>query len=187
MTQKWPWSRLLSRRRGVAWRGQIAPVDSPESGAPFQIERAMALTLRFTAPLSTDYWDWLDYTIVEDGRRDVGRLYEDRHSRPELRWFWNVETKAPAHRRRGFVFPLSHAPFEKVSLTGGRRNCGGHRDSLRRLSYVPLRSQPTSTAEKAVPFPSVVRRSCFSCRTSNCSIGPARFRLILDGSACITL
>ena len=71
MTQKWPWSRLLSRRRGVAWRGQIAPVDSPESGAPFQIERAMALTLRFTAPLSTDYWDWLDYTIVEDGRRDM--------------------------------------------------------------------------------------------------------------------
>jgi hypothetical protein len=30
----------------------------------------------------------------------------------------NVETKAPAHRR-GFVFPLSHAPSEKVSLTGG--------------------------------------------------------------------
>ena len=33
--------------------------------------RATALTLRFTAPLSTDYWDWLDYTIVEDGRRDM--------------------------------------------------------------------------------------------------------------------
>ena len=48
----------------------------------------MALTLRFAAPLSTDYRDWLDYTIVEDGRRDVSRLYEDRHSRPELRWFW---------------------------------------------------------------------------------------------------
>ena len=47
----------------------------------------MALTLRFTAPSSDDR-DWLDYTIVEDGRRDVGRLYEDRHSRPELRWFW---------------------------------------------------------------------------------------------------
>ena len=36
----------------------------------------MALTLRFTAPSSDDR-DWLDYTIVEDGRRDVGRLYED--------------------------------------------------------------------------------------------------------------
>ena len=50
----------------------------------------MALMLRFTAPLSTDYRDWLDYTIVEDGRRDVSRLYEDRHSRPELRWFWST-------------------------------------------------------------------------------------------------
>ena len=49
-------------------------------------ERAMALTLRFTA----DYRDRLDYTIVEDGRRNVGRLYEDRHSRPELRWFWSI-------------------------------------------------------------------------------------------------
>ena len=33
--------------------------------------------------------DWLDYVIVEDGR-DVGRLYEDRLSRPELRWFWSI-------------------------------------------------------------------------------------------------
>jgi hypothetical protein len=49
----------------------------------------MALTLRFTAPSSDDR-DSLDYTIVEDGRRDVGRLYEDRHSRPELRWFWSI-------------------------------------------------------------------------------------------------
>jgi hypothetical protein len=49
----------------------------------------MALTLRFTAPSSDDR-DWLDYTIVEDGRRDVGRLYEDRHSRPELRWVWSI-------------------------------------------------------------------------------------------------
>jgi hypothetical protein len=30
-----------------------------------------------------------DYVIVEDGR-DVGRLYEDRHSKPELRWFWSI-------------------------------------------------------------------------------------------------
>jgi hypothetical protein len=51
--------------------------------------RAMALALRFTAPSSDDR-DWLDYTIVEDGRHDVGRLYEDRHSRPELRWFWSI-------------------------------------------------------------------------------------------------
>jgi hypothetical protein len=38
---------------------------------------------------SPAYRDWLDYVIVEDGR-DVGRIYEDRHSRPELRWFWSI-------------------------------------------------------------------------------------------------
>jgi hypothetical protein len=31
----------------------------------------------------------LDYVIVENGR-DVGRVYEDRHSRPELRWYWSI-------------------------------------------------------------------------------------------------
>jgi hypothetical protein len=47
------------------------------------------LTLRCTGLSSPAYRAWLDYIIVEDGR-DVGRVYEDRHSRPELRWFWSV-------------------------------------------------------------------------------------------------
>jgi hypothetical protein len=47
------------------------------------------LTLHPTGLSSPAYRDWLDYVIVEDGR-DVGRVYEDRHSRPELRWFWSV-------------------------------------------------------------------------------------------------
>jgi hypothetical protein len=37
------------------------------------------LTLRPTGLSSSAYQDWLDYLVVEDGR-DVGRLYEDRHS-----------------------------------------------------------------------------------------------------------
>ena len=49
----------------------------------------MTLALRRTALSSPAYQDWLDYVIVEDGR-DVGRLYEDRHSRPEYRWFWSI-------------------------------------------------------------------------------------------------
>jgi hypothetical protein len=49
----------------------------------------MPLTLRRTGLSSPAYRDWLDYVIVEDGR-DVGRVYEDRHSRPELRWFWSI-------------------------------------------------------------------------------------------------
>src|ERR1700730_3467097 len=47
------------------------------------------LTLRPTGLSSPAYRDWLDYVIVEDGR-DVGRVYEDRHSRLELRWFWAI-------------------------------------------------------------------------------------------------
>jgi hypothetical protein len=47
------------------------------------------LTLRPTGLSSPAYRDWLDYVIVEN-RRNVGRLYEDRHSRPELRWFWPI-------------------------------------------------------------------------------------------------
>jgi hypothetical protein len=47
------------------------------------------LTLRRTALASPAYQDWLDYIIIDDGR-DVGRLYEDRHSRPEYRWFWSI-------------------------------------------------------------------------------------------------
>jgi hypothetical protein len=47
------------------------------------------LTLRCTGLSSPAYRDWIDYVIVEDGR-DVGRVYEDRHSRPELRWFWSI-------------------------------------------------------------------------------------------------
>jgi hypothetical protein len=48
------------------------------------------LTLHRTALSSPVYCDWLDYIIVAHGR-DVGRLYEDRHS-PELRWFWSITT-----------------------------------------------------------------------------------------------
>ena len=49
----------------------------------------MALTLRPAGLSSPAFADWLDYVIVEDGR-DVGRLYEDRHSPPEYRWFWSI-------------------------------------------------------------------------------------------------
>jgi hypothetical protein len=47
------------------------------------------LTLRPTGLSSPAFRDWLDYVIVEDGR-DVGRLYEDRQTLPDLRWFWSI-------------------------------------------------------------------------------------------------
>ena len=49
----------------------------------------MALTLRPTGLSSPAYQDWADYIVGDDGR-DVGRIYEDRHSRPALRWFWSI-------------------------------------------------------------------------------------------------
>ena len=49
----------------------------------------MALTLRRIGRSSAPHRDWLDYVIVNDGR-DVGRLYEDQHTRPQLRWFWSI-------------------------------------------------------------------------------------------------
>ena len=49
----------------------------------------MPLTLRPTGLSSPAYRDWLDYVIVADGRA-VGRIYEDRHTSPDLRWFWSI-------------------------------------------------------------------------------------------------
>jgi hypothetical protein len=74
----------------VAPAGGVAPVDSPESfwARPSRSSAHDGPNAPFYYP--TDYRDWLDYTIVEDGRRDVSRLYEDRHSRPDLRWFWSI-------------------------------------------------------------------------------------------------
>jgi hypothetical protein len=49
----------------------------------------MSLTLRPTGLSSPAYRDWLDYIVLEDGRA-VGRMYEDRQTLPELRWFWSI-------------------------------------------------------------------------------------------------
>jgi hypothetical protein len=77
------WDRSLGGLGRV--RGAVQQENSPE------IESFLDwfLSLRRTGLSSPAYRDWLDYVIVEDGR-DVGRLYEDRHSRPELRWFWSI-------------------------------------------------------------------------------------------------
>jgi hypothetical protein len=49
----------------------------------------MPLTLRPTALSSPAYRDWADYIVREDSRA-VGRIYEDRHTLPGLRWFWSI-------------------------------------------------------------------------------------------------
>jgi hypothetical protein len=43
----------------------------------------MPLTLRPTGLSSPAYRDWLDYVVIQDDRA-VGRIYEDRHTPPDL-------------------------------------------------------------------------------------------------------
>jgi hypothetical protein len=50
---------------------------------------AMALSLRPTGLASGAFADWADYCVIEDGQV-IGRIYEDRYSRPALRWFWLI-------------------------------------------------------------------------------------------------
>jgi hypothetical protein len=47
------------------------------------------LTLRASGLSSPTFRRQLDYTVIEDGRA-IGRMYEDRHALPELRWSWLI-------------------------------------------------------------------------------------------------
>ena len=47
------------------------------------------ITLRPSGLSSSAYRDWGDYIVLEDGRA-VGRIYEDRHTLLDLRWFWSI-------------------------------------------------------------------------------------------------
>ena len=47
------------------------------------------LTLRPTGLSPPIYRDQFDYEVLEDGH-PIGRMYEDLHALPELRWFWSI-------------------------------------------------------------------------------------------------
>ena len=49
----------------------------------------MPLTLRPTGLSSPAYVDQPDYIVCEDGKA-IGRMYQDRQTLPELRWFWSI-------------------------------------------------------------------------------------------------
>ena len=48
-----------------------------------------SISLRPTGLSPLIYRDQLDYEVLEDGR-PAGRMYEDLHALPELRWFWSI-------------------------------------------------------------------------------------------------
>src|SRR5947209_17350002 len=49
----------------------------------------MALTVRPTGLESPAYNDLKDYTVFS-GRWGIGRIYEERGARPDLRWYWTL-------------------------------------------------------------------------------------------------
>ena len=57
----------------------------------------MPLTLRPTGLSSPAYADKLDYVVCEDGKV-IGRIYEDWHMLPDLRWFWSITVYVDAKR-----------------------------------------------------------------------------------------
>jgi hypothetical protein len=49
----------------------------------------MALSLRQTGLASPAFAEWAYYCVVEDGQV-IGRIYEDRNTPAEYRWFWSI-------------------------------------------------------------------------------------------------
>ena len=56
----------------------------------------MSLTVRKTGSASLAYQQWADYTVYDNGRA-IGRIYEDRATRPALRWFWSITMIGARH------------------------------------------------------------------------------------------
>jgi hypothetical protein len=61
----------------------------PKEVSAIDQARRPELRLRRTGLSPPIYRDQLDYEVVQDGRV-VGRIYEDPHTLPELRWFWSI-------------------------------------------------------------------------------------------------
>jgi hypothetical protein len=78
-----------SYRTATATAGSPQLADMPELRCISCYDCSMPLTSRPTGLSSPAYWDWLDYVIVADDRA-VERIYEDRHTPPDLRWFWSI-------------------------------------------------------------------------------------------------
>jgi hypothetical protein len=62
------------------------------------------MTLRRTGLSPPVYRDQLDYEVIEDGRA-IGRIYEDLHALPELRWFWSITVFVGLSTRRRDEWP----------------------------------------------------------------------------------
>jgi hypothetical protein len=66
---------------------EAAPVGLPSGAALFL--PAMTLWLRRSGLVSPADADRADYLVIEH-EKVVGRIYEDRHTPAEYRWFWSI-------------------------------------------------------------------------------------------------
>ena len=57
---------------------------------------AMSLSMRKTGLASPAYADRFDCVVYDDGR-PIGRIYDDRHALPELRWYWSLTLLGAGH------------------------------------------------------------------------------------------
>lgn len=76
---------------------------------------SMPLSLRHAGPSPPDP-DRKDYVVMDDGR-EVGRIYEDRTTPPELRWYWSIIVVRANHAGiktsgRAATFETAKAEFQ---------------------------------------------------------------------------
>ena len=114
----------------------------------------MPLTLRPTTLSSPAYRDWADY-IVREASRAVGRIYEDRHTLPGLRWFWSitmyVNPKLGHHHERARC-----RAWMRLKRNSYRTGKGAELDSLGSALYLACRhvvasACPAGGLHRAVP------------------------------------
>jgi hypothetical protein len=52
---------------------------------------------------------------------DVGRLYEDRHSKPEYRWFWSITVYVNPKLGPEWLIEIKHDGFRVIARKEGKR------------------------------------------------------------------
>src|SRR5262249_14003471 len=86
-------AEIIQRGMGTAAKH---PPRLPRHDRDTGQSRLLRLTLRLTGLSPPVDRNQLDYEVIEGGRA-IGRMYEDRHALPELRWFWSI-TALVGHR-----------------------------------------------------------------------------------------
>jgi hypothetical protein len=91
----------------------------------------MTLTLRSTGLSSAIDKDRPDYIVLEDSRA-IGRIYEERATLPELRWFWSItiymDPRRGHHRQRPRRYDRRSqgaVPGQLAKVPNGRLDCAG--------------------------------------------------------------